>query len=93
MPKTRTRSTPKHGGSGMEYASYGCRCQECRAVNTERARKRREERDLSQFTGEHGKPSTYSNWSCRCEPCRTAWNQKCRNEYHARKQRALKEGH
>lgn len=75
----------EHGGSGAKYASEGCRCYECRAANTARVGRRRKERDISEFTGEHGKPSTYSNWSCRCPECKAAWSVEMKRQYNARR--------
>lgn len=57
-------------GSPSRY-SHGCRCDPCRAANTERGRQQRARR----YTGEipahvaHGSAATYANWGCRCRPC------------------------
>lgn len=74
-----------HGHSG--YINYRCRCDICRAAQTEYVRNRRRaaalKRVLVEASGgqyvvegvKHG-ASTYSNHSCRCEVCRDRWNAK-----------------
>jgi hypothetical protein len=74
--------------TGSCYAHHGCRCDVCRAANSRRVRKRRQERDPSQLPREeHGKQATYINWNCRCEPCTRAhsenWNDWYRNRRNA----------
>jgi hypothetical protein len=64
-------SEAKHG----TYGGYtgGCRCEGCRAANTEyqrRARQLRLERGIP--AEKHGKDATYANWACRCLPCTEA---------------------
>lgn len=62
-----------HGGSGNAYANYGCRCDQCKAANAARVRRRSHERDASTLPPEaHGKYTTYTNWRCRCEKCKIA---------------------
>lgn len=73
-----------HGGSGMGYRSYGCRCHACREANryrVETERTKRMERNEIPTTVKHGKPSTYSNWGCRCDSCSKAWIDKCNTYY------------
>lgn len=60
-------------GLASSYRAGGCRCEECCAANTERARRDRASRaarlaaDPSLAT--HGSAMTYLNWRCRCEKC------------------------
>lgn len=61
-----------HGGSGTGYSAYGCRCAECKAANTRRARERYLKRKTSEITAAHGLKSTYDNWGCRCQECKEA---------------------
>jgi hypothetical protein len=60
------------------YTNLRCRCDVCRAANTEWQRRRRAERRKELAAGtahpEHGKASTYENWGCRCRSCTTAHN-------------------
>lgn len=75
-----------HGGSGNAYANYGCRCDECKAANTKRIRRRLHERDASTLPPEaHGKYTTYTNWRCRCEACVLAGSEKNAEAYRRRK--------
>lgn len=76
----------KHGGSGTAYANYGCRCAECKLANSDRARRRRQER-VTEEPPElaHGKYSTYSNWGCRCDACTQAGSDHNKKNYEARK--------
>lgn len=78
-----------HGGSGTAYANYGCRCDECKAANSERTKRRRLERyQETAPPGAHGKYSTYSNWGCRCEPCSLAGAEHNKDSYEKRKKEA-----
>lgn len=75
----------KHGGSGMGYRSYGCRCKRCTEANRHRGdieRKKRSSRVIPE-TVPHGKATTYVNWGCRCDPCTKAQVEKC-NGYYAK---------
>lgn len=84
MSGVRIEFTPsgkpmKHGGSGMGYSHYGCRCEECTAANTWRYRRRTNARRPEDApAGSHGSPSTYVNWHCRCVECRAAMSAKNR---------------
>lgn len=58
-----------HGASA--YANNRCRCDDCKAANTERVAARREQRRRTRPIPrdvEHG-ASCYVNWGCRCETC------------------------
>lgn len=83
-----------HGGSGNAYSNYGCRCRACIDANTARYERRREERRALTLAGElpddvpHGSDSTYTNWGCMCTACTAAHAEKCRDYYHASKQKA-----
>lgn len=52
---------------------YGCRCDECRAANTEAMRaanaRRRAALAVTAPTLKHGTKGAYSNHGCRCEAC------------------------
>lgn len=74
-----------HGGSGTAYANYGCRCEDCKKANSERASRRRRERYAEIPPDNHGKYSTYSNWGCRCPECKEAGKKHNANNYEARK--------
>ena len=87
MSGQRVEVTPSgkplsHGGSGTAYASYGCRCDECKAANTARIKRRRVARNPDDApAGAHGKTSTYVNWGCRCAPCTAAHAKRCAAYY------------
>lgn len=70
-------ATPPHG-SASTYLHYQCRCDPCKAANTERCRelqRRRAERLRADPTlAKHGKESTYVNWGCRCLKCKKRWS-------------------
>lgn len=72
-----------HGGSGMGYRSYGCRCRACTEANRHRGDVERKKRSSGVIpeTVPHGKATTYSNWGCRCEPCTKAQTEKCNGYY------------
>ena len=80
---TATGKLITHGGSGNAYSNHGCRCQECIDANTERYKRRREERKALVEAGRvppeipHGTDATYTNWNCRCTECRAAHAEKC----------------
>ncbi len=79
----------KHGGSGTAYANYGCRCDECKQANAERALRRRKARLKEEPPpGSHGKYTTYSNWGCRCEFCLKAGSEHNKKNYRDRKVKA-----
>lgn len=59
---------PRHGTSNG-YRNLGCRCEACKAANTEDQRRLREERRARAEDIPHGTMSGYSNWGCRCEEC------------------------
>lgn len=72
----------EHGGSGAKYVHEGCRCDECRAANTRRVKRRTAERKVElaenpDLPVEHGSASTYMNWGCRCVPCTAANTEYC----------------
>lgn len=66
-----------HGtASTYRSATTKCRCVECTAANTERARRERASRaarlKADPTLAPHGRESTYSNWKCRCPLCYAA---------------------
>lgn len=98
---TPTGAILEHPGSGMAYSSYKCRCDECKAFNTQRNAIRREERRKIGATGvlpdgvEHGK-SAASNWGCKCEVCIEATrvsNERYYSAHHERVGRPRGESH
>lgn len=81
-------------------ASYrrGCRCDDCRAANTECHRELRAKRKARKTPEaiEHGK-GAYVNWGCRCEVCTKANSEACfdasqRYQRAHRKERSSKQG-
>lgn len=59
-----------HGAS--KYVNHACRCDICRAANTQRVAERRAARANAKMPPpEHG-AAAYSNYGCRCEICRAA---------------------
>ena len=67
---------PVEHGKVNSYVSHGCRCDSCKAANTEYARETRRKRAESIWSNywnvSHGKASTYTNHGCRCEACSEA---------------------
>ena len=67
----------RHGLAGTyRNSAYGCRCEECKAANTARAKAERADR-RARLAGDpslavHGLAATYRNWGCRCESCSQA---------------------
>lgn len=69
-----------HGAS--KYANDGCRCDTCKAANTERISRRTRVRMEQLVISGNGRPltlaevehgySAYKNWGCRCEVCTAA---------------------
>lgn len=64
------------------YVHYGCRCDGCRAANTEEQKlqdaKRREASKNDHPAGKPYSESTYRNWGCRCDQCRAAHSDSCK---------------
>ena len=60
---------PLEHGSETAYRYYGCRCDECRAGRSTRARKRYTKRTPKP---KHGTVSMYNYRKCRCDACRAA---------------------
>jgi hypothetical protein len=84
---TPTGKPVTHGGSGNAYSAYGCRCDECRAANAARAKRRRLERYAEGGDFEHG-VCGYTNWGCRCDECSEAHSEMLVAAYESRKARA-----
>ena len=81
----------KHGGSGIAYANYGCRCAECTEAHRIRLAKRQAERAAEAKDPNdprHGNDSFYINHGCRCEPCKKAHSEKCAEYQQKRKAKA-----
>jgi hypothetical protein len=74
---------PRHGTMNG-YINHGCRCDLCRAANTEYCRVRRIERDLAPNDPRHGRWTTYFNYACRCVRCKAAHNEYEHQRYLAR---------
>lgn len=65
------RERVKHG-SKTKY-NRGCRCDECRAANTEHHRRRLAAHPgLPEGDPRHGTKNGYCNYACRCGPCKVA---------------------
>lgn len=68
--------SPTHGlASTYRNQRSACRCDLCRAANTERSRLERAIRAarVDEVPPEaHGRLSTYKNWGCRCGLCTAA---------------------
>ncbi|QFG12120.1 helix-turn-helix DNA binding domain [Arthrobacter phage Racecar] len=56
-------------GRATDY-NMGCRCDLCRAANTERMAKLAIDRQARPEDIPHGTESGYVNWYCRCDECR-----------------------
>lgn len=78
--------TGQHRHNGTDY-EHGCRCDTCRAANTNRTNRRRHQRRAMRqlINGDlvaplpperHGHISTYVNWDCRCPACRAVGAQR-----------------
>jgi hypothetical protein len=80
LPKRATPSNRRVLGDDVGHGRYrmyaaGCRCDACRAKNTEMKRKARAsaKKDPSRADrAGHGKANTYKNHGCRCDACREA---------------------
>jgi hypothetical protein len=59
-----------HGKIGG-YTNHRCRCERCRAANTQRQRDLRSGRSGRQVIP-HGTDNGYTNYGCRCQSCRQA---------------------
>lgn len=58
------------GSSCTRHKSYDRECGECRTVNTQRKRERRERlRGAPVPEGLHGREGTFEDYGCRCGPC------------------------
>lgn len=77
---------PRHG-TATGYG-YGCRCDRCRAANTEKNRVLRAERKdgLAPDDHRHGTPRGYDWWGCRCDACKAAKSERHRVDYAQRKE-------
>lgn len=64
------QTVTEHGTHAM-YESHGCRCDVCRAANTERVR---HWRATTTAPIPHGTANGYRNYGCRCDDCRAAHN-------------------
>jgi hypothetical protein len=77
MNTTPLEGTFTHGRTG--YTNKGCRCDVCRAGNSEYQKELnviRKAKGLPPGDWRHGKASSYINWGCRCTPCCEAHNQR-----------------
>lgn len=63
---------PRHGTINA-YGYHGCRCDRCKAANTEAQQEARDRRQLAEVPPEvHGTENGYSNYRCRCDRCKAA---------------------
>lgn len=75
---------PRHG-TPNGYANLGCRCDLCRAANTDYAREyMRRVRSEHRLLGSHPSALAY-NCGCRCDPCREAHNERSRESKRRRR--------
>lgn len=58
-------------GTPAGYDYYECRCNKCRAANTERCRKRNGSKPRPPW--QHGTANGYNRHGCRCAACTKAW--------------------
>ena len=87
--RARLKQTPFEDiphGTAAGYASYGCRCDDCRKANNERCKRYRDANRervreyAAQYRAKlsksenipHGSTYAYSNYGCRCDECRAA---------------------
>lgn len=75
-----TEATPSiNHGTAVAYRKHKCRCDTCRAGNTQRAAEWTGKARASFARGEkdvpHGLASTYGRYGCRCRACTTAATQ------------------
>lgn len=86
-----TPDDPRHG-TASGYTNYGCRCDECRAANTEQKRRwKARQTPLPAGDWRHGTDG-YSNYRCRCDICQEAWRLKTRADQAARVAKGLPPG-
>lgn len=76
-------------GNPATYRSteYNCRCDACRAANTELSRKERAARrkkGLPEGDPRHGTLTGYTNWGCPCEACKKAGSAHNKSNYKKR---------
>lgn len=88
----RKRGRPRKEFDHGEFGRYsqGCRCDECRAANSERCGARRQQAKTDPSRADragHGKASTYKNHSCRCKECCAAHSQQMKEYKAARRAR------
>jgi hypothetical protein len=78
---------PRHGTING-YTNHSCRCELCRAANTESVANARNRR-VGELPPEevHGTENGYSNWRCRCSDCREAHAAAARERRASRKGR------
>jgi len=88
MARERGVRVPKNG-TVNEYKKHGCRCEPCRAVASENARRVRKNQQAGQIadTKRHGTLTGYTEDRCRCLECRAVMTNYCR-EYRAQKREA-----
>lgn len=71
---TTRRELPREESRHGTQRTYtkGCRCDDCRAANSERCRTRRYRSKNDPTRADragHGKQNTYKNHACRCQAC------------------------
>lgn len=85
----RILNDPAHEyhGTTNAYNNHGCRCEACKAANTE-ANAEAKARRFSEPTPDHvhGSENGYGNYGCRCDACTAAWS--LASNGRARKRRA-----
>lgn len=88
------KNDPRHG-SINGYGNLSCRCEPCRAANSEylgKAKARRVARGAPDHV--HGTANGYGNWGCRCRACTDAWTADCieRRQRYAQGQTLVQRG-
>lgn len=72
------RST-RHGTTTMYHR--GCRCDECRAAQSDAGKRFRERKAEWPVATPHGTRNGYCNYGCRCDDCKAAQSEYKRIEY------------
>ena len=65
------------------YANYKCRCDDCKAAQSERNRKQYTPRPREPKPIQHGTLSGYGTHKCRCDDCKAAQSEYMRLRYEA----------
>jgi Fe-S cluster assembly iron-binding protein IscA len=87
----RVEQNKNNHGTEYTYKYYGCRCDLCKAANTQAMAERRSRVrltvDLNSADIIHGTTNTYRYYGCRCDKCKEAHRISC-NTYYTNKKAA-----